>query len=316
MKFSIIVPVYNVENYLSECLESLVHQNFDDYEIVLINDGSSDSSSKICEEYDQKYKKVMYYSKDNGGLSDARNYGMSKAKGDYLIFVDSDDWIAEETLVKFNDVLDAQVDVLITRITEVYPDESQPRDIGFEHYLASPLTQDRAVEWIMKKTENSWPAVKYIVSRKFVESNNLLFKVGRLHEDLDWTSNMCLYATSYAGFSDEWYYHRMERKGSITNSIRTKNIVDTVEMAGDFFRSNSENESYAVGLIKERMMLSVYAKLHEIKKCPKEEKNLVVNTIKSNYLIFSVAPKKKYRLFVKIMNLAGPSVALRLLSAI
>ena len=316
MKFSIIVPVYNVESYLCECLESLVRQDYGDFEIVLVNDGSTDNSPNICKEYENRYNKVRYYSKDNGGLSDARNFGMKKAQGDYLIFVDSDDWIADETLKKFAKVLDTPVDVLITRITEVYPDEIRQMDADFQQFIDFPLTQERAVEWIMKKTENSWPAVKYIVSRDFIDRNNLKFKIGRLHEDLDWTSNLCVFATSYAGFGEEWYYHRMERKGSITNSIKTKNITDTIEMTGDFFKNNRDTGSYTISLIKERMMFSVYAKLNEFKKCPKEDRKTVVDVIKNNYYIFTIAPKKKYQLFVKVMNLTGPSVALRLLSFI
>ena len=93
MKVSVIVPVYNVEKYIKKCLNSLVNQTLDEVEIVVVNDGSPDNSQKIIDEYTKKYKNIKSYVKKNGGLSDARNYGIKKATGKYISFVDSDDYI-------------------------------------------------------------------------------------------------------------------------------------------------------------------------------------------------------------------------------
>lgn len=99
VKISVIVPVYNVENYLRDCLDSIVTQRYDNYEIICVNDGSTDSSLRILNEYEEKYEKVRVVSKENGGLSSARNCGIDNAMGDYLYFLDSDDMLAD------NDVL-------------------------------------------------------------------------------------------------------------------------------------------------------------------------------------------------------------------
>ena len=88
LKVSVIVPVYNTEKYLSKCLDSLVNQTLKDIEIIIVNDGSPDNSQKVIDEYVSKYSNVFGYKKENGGLSDARNYGISKAKGKYIIFID------------------------------------------------------------------------------------------------------------------------------------------------------------------------------------------------------------------------------------
>ncbi len=93
-KISIIVPVYNVENYLKKCLDSIVNQTFKDIEIILINDGSTDNSLNICKEYAKKDHRIRLINKPNGGLSSARNVGIDLSTGEYLGFVDSDDWIA------------------------------------------------------------------------------------------------------------------------------------------------------------------------------------------------------------------------------
>lgn len=97
---SVIVPVYNVENYLHRCVESLMNQTFSDYEILLIDDGSTDDSSKICDEVAQKYDKVKVFHKRNGGLGSARNYGLSYANGNYVCFIDSDDIVRETYIEK------------------------------------------------------------------------------------------------------------------------------------------------------------------------------------------------------------------------
>jgi len=86
MKFSFVVPVYNVEAYLVRCIDSIVHQSNDDYEVILVDDGSTDRSLQICREYSNKFSQIKCFTKPNGGLSDARNYGMSKAIGEYIIF--------------------------------------------------------------------------------------------------------------------------------------------------------------------------------------------------------------------------------------
>src|SRR5690606_27273688 len=94
-KVSVIIPVYNAEKYLRECIDSVLAQTFDDFELLLINDGSTDGSGKICDEYAQKDARVKVFHKENGGVSSARNLGLDNAKGEWITFIDSDDWIGE-----------------------------------------------------------------------------------------------------------------------------------------------------------------------------------------------------------------------------
>ena len=100
-KISVIVPVYNVSAYLPRCLESLVAQTLTEYEVILVNDGSTDASGEICQTYADKYPAlIQYYEKENGGLSDARNYGLPYATGQYVLFIDSDDYVEPEMLAR------------------------------------------------------------------------------------------------------------------------------------------------------------------------------------------------------------------------
>lgn len=95
MRFSIIIPVYNAQATLGRCLDSIVLQHFSDYELLLVNDGSTDGSDEICREYAEKYSQIQYLKKENGGVSSARNFALERAQGEYVLFVDSDDYVAE-----------------------------------------------------------------------------------------------------------------------------------------------------------------------------------------------------------------------------
>ena len=112
-KFSIIVPVYNVEEYIDDCLKSIKSQTFKDYEVIVVNDGTKDNSMDIVKNYD-----VEIINQENGGLSSARNTGVKKAKGEYLIFLDSDDYIEKDLLKKINDSLKDNPDVVRFQIKE------------------------------------------------------------------------------------------------------------------------------------------------------------------------------------------------------
>ena len=111
---SVIVPVYNVEEYLKQCLDSILEQTFSNYEVILVNDGSTDSSGLICQEYAENDTRIRYFEKENGGLSDARNYGIEQAQGEYLTFVDSDDFLdASHLSVLYNALVNNDADISI-----------------------------------------------------------------------------------------------------------------------------------------------------------------------------------------------------------
>ena len=133
-KFSVIVPVYNTEKYLRKCIDSILNQSYDDYEIIIVNDGSTDSSKKIINEYCKTFSsKIKGVHKKNGGLSDARNKGVKKACGDYLLFVDSDDYIEKNLLKTLSKKLKDEPDIIRFQIKEVHEDKvCMYRELPFE----------------------------------------------------------------------------------------------------------------------------------------------------------------------------------------
>ena len=112
---SVIVPIYNVEDYLRQCLDSILEQTLSHFEVILVNDGSPDSSGDICREYVEKDSRFHYFEKENGGLSDARNYGIEKARGEYLTFIDSDDFIDPLHLeYLYNTLMNNEADISVS----------------------------------------------------------------------------------------------------------------------------------------------------------------------------------------------------------
>lgn len=140
MKLSIVIPIYNVEKYLSRCIDSVLQQSeFDiddeNFELILVNDGSPDNSQEIIDFYVNKFSFIKSYLKENGGLSDARNYGLSKATGDYIWFIDSDDWIQNNSLkVIFDEITNNNLDILEFSWSEVFESEKGNKYVRDEYY--------------------------------------------------------------------------------------------------------------------------------------------------------------------------------------
>lgn len=140
---SVIVPVYNIEKYIGKCIQSVVNQTYEDFELLLINDGSKDSSGEICSAWAKKDRRIRLISKENEGVSVARNLGITSAKGDFLFFLDGDDWIHPECLEKMLHRMTPEVDVVISEWEE-------PEDEGYDSIL---ITKRKKLEGMVSKEE-------------------------------------------------------------------------------------------------------------------------------------------------------------------
>ena len=220
--------VYQVEDYLERCLDSLVGQTFSECEIILIDDGSKDRSGEICDRYAFENSNVKVYHKENGGLSSARNYGMDRASGEYVIFVDSDDYLEQDLCSALNNVIEScpGVDALIYGGVEQSEKEIirevrriNPEKVGFwnaHEYLINAYRQRNLdiQAWL------------YAYRRDFLNKNSLRFREGILHEDVEFTPRALLKAEKIAEVPGN-FYHYMVREGSIsTGKNQKKNIQD------------------------------------------------------------------------------------------
>ena len=203
-KVSVIVPVYNVYDYLDKCLDSLVNQTLKDIEIIVVNDGSPDNSQEIIDKYSKKYKNIFGYVKENGGLSDARNYGIKKATGEYLAFIDSDDYIDSTMLEKmYNKGTLDNLDIVLCNSINVYEDSSMVLIKTNNNY-----SDDMVKNYLVA------PPMACIRIYKRSLFDKISFKKNIYYEDLELTPKMVKY-TKKIGFIDEGLYYYYQRSGSI-----------------------------------------------------------------------------------------------------
>ena len=246
-KVSVIVPVYNVEKYLNKSLDSLVNQSLTDIEIILVNDGSTDNSLNIIKDYYKKYNNIIkYYTKENGGMSDARNYGMQKAKGEYISFVDSDDYIEHNMLYKmYNKAKEGNYDIVFCNTNIVYPDKTILKE--------SELKEDKKSLTLADKNDlilNCYPVVwNKIYKKSFLDTvtfeSDGLFKKGVWFEDVRMLYKMIPYVTS-CGYVNEYFYNYIQHPKSITYtySKRLYDVLENLDNIIDFYKSNNLYNDY------------------------------------------------------------------------
>lgn len=211
---SIIVPVYNVEQYLPRCIESLICQTYHNIEIILIDDGSPDKSGEICDEYARHDKRIVVIHKENGGLSDARNRGLDIAKGDYIMFVDSDDWIEEnscETLCQL--VLEYDADIVVFGLNTVFSSGKTTRS---KKGLTGLVNKNMCMKFLMYNVSQggvfNYAWNKLYSSQLF---KDLRFPIGRLAEDQDTTYKL-IHKSQRIYVTNQALYNYYQRDGSIT----------------------------------------------------------------------------------------------------
>ena len=207
IKVSVIVPVYNVELYLDRCLNSIKNQTLKEIEVIVVNDGTKDNSQKIIDEYVKKDKRFKSFIKENGGLSSARNYGMKYAKGEYLSFIDSDDYIEFDMFEKmYNLAKKYSSDVVECDFVWEYPNKNVYDKTKVSSNDYSDL---RVVAW------------NKLYKRSFIEKLNINFTEGVRYEDVDWCYKYLPFMKNFKSLN-EVMYHYIQRDSSIANTQNEK----------------------------------------------------------------------------------------------
>ena len=238
-KVSIIIPVYNTEQYIEKCLNSILDQSYDDYEIIIVNDGSTDNSIKIIDNYVKKYnQKIFAYTKKNEGVSIARNFGVEKSSGEFITFVDSDDYIDKHMLEKMiNKAESDNFDMVICNLLYIYPQKSV---VGKNNINSDLITKSAIKENII----NILPAMcGKLVKKQLFEK--LKFKPDIWFEDVEIYFRMYPYL-SKIGYVDELLYYYPQRATSITYTFNEK-LYDIVNMWDDiinYYKQNNFFEGY------------------------------------------------------------------------
>jgi Glycosyltransferases involved in cell wall biogenesis len=249
---SIIVPVYKVEEYLDECIQSILKQSYKNLEIILIDDGSPDRCPQLCDEYSNQDKRIRVIHKENGGLSDARNTGILASHGEYLLFIDSDDfWTSHqmvETLIqKLNEY--PYSDIIFFGSTTIAGDKHYPSPT-IDHTNIDGKSKIEGLEFLLRNGDIIPSCCKKMIRRDLLIRNNIFFKKGLLSEDWDWTIYLYIHAKTISAVNQNFYGYR-KRKGSITSRIGIKHFNDILYIITKWNKdlktidiSNKEKEIY------------------------------------------------------------------------
>lgn len=258
IQFSFIVPVYNSSEYLPELLNSIKKQTYTNFEVIIINDGSTDSSLDICKEYVNKDYRFKVYSYKNAGLSEARNRGVKLSKGKYIIFIDSDDLISPFLLQKIYEKIcltNSQVIKVSAKFVPLVSSDSVSAINYFEVPKFSNINGVNAIEKFLDKNVFFSTAWGYAINRNFYTENKLAFATGKLYEDFRFVPELLLKCKDISTISDVCYFY-IERKNSICTN---HNLEYEYQKALDFI----EHYDYLKKLImKSDMSEKVYLKFN------------------------------------------------------
>lgn len=261
IKLSIIIPVYNVADYLRKCVDSVLNQDLvsSTYEIILVDDGSPDESPQICDNYSSDHDNIRVIHRENGGLSAARNSGIEVAQGEYIMFVDSDDFIEPNVLGKLMAQAERDnLDVLRYKHQYVREKNEGGKELNSErdYEIYTPYKTDpykghdyssevtNGVTFLNTRFGTTCYAWNFIVRKELLE--NCLFTLGIYFEDVDWTPRMLVKAKRVASTDRIVYNYLLTRKGSITNAVnkgkQKKVLEDKMHLLGTLLNQANELE--------------------------------------------------------------------------
>lgn len=224
-KISIIIPIYNVEKFLPQCLDSVLAQTYQNLEIILVNDGSTDRSNEICGLYSSKDPRIKVISKANGGLADARNHGFSEATGNYVGFVDSDDLINHRMFEILMDTLQETNADIVECGLQRFGGENEVAEQGAETTVRDVFDVQTALKMLL------YEEMKQVVWNKLYRREvigEIQFEKGRIHEDEFWTYQVLARAKKIARVSNRLYYYR-QQAGSIMSAQYSLKRIDGLD---------------------------------------------------------------------------------------
>lgn len=301
IKISVIVPIYNVEKQLTKCIESLIRQKIEDIQIILVNDGSTDTSGEISKRYATQYpEKILYLEKENGGLSDARNYGLTYATGKYISFVDADDYITENLYNDLNPYMNQQYDMIKFKVARV----NEKGDILSLNYtpVFKEKTGEEAFDILYKTDVMTEVAWGYIYRSDFFKNNKFKFTKGKYHEDFGLIPLIMLKAQNVASV-DVFGYNYVQTEKSITRGNLTNNYQRALDLLYHYDNMIKEINKYQIS-DKSRENIKIYYTnciILELNNLNKEEQKYYIEEIKKRKLVSNIKVRNLKQLIKKIV---------------
>lgn len=313
-KVSVIVPVYNVEEYIEKCLDSLVNQTLEDIEIVVVNDGSKDKSEDIIKKFQKSHSNIIYVKKENGGLSSARNYGLQYANGEYIAYLDSDDYVEISLYEKmYKKAKENDSDYVECDFFWKYPNK-QKEDKGYRYNNKKEMfAKARVVAW------------NKLIKKEIIVNNSLEFPVGMYYEDVEFFYKLLPYINKFS-FVEEPLIYYIQRKSSIVNKqdSRTSHIFTVLDNVISYYKEKGLYEEYQTEIeytytrlllcsslkrilkiqdknTKEKLLNETWQNINA--KFPKWKKNKILKSNNSvNGLFMKTMNNTTYKIYTKMLG--------------
>lgn len=243
---SVIVPIYNVEKYLDKCVSSIINQTYKNLEIILVDDGATDSCSSKCDDWKLKDSRIVIIHKVNGGLSDARNSGLDIAKGQYYFFVDSDDWIRKDTIeILYKLIIENNAEIACCGV-ELQDEEGKILSCWSETSCPNLMDSNQAMEQYLTKMSVGAMAWNKLYSSNLFSS--IRYPIGKLHED-EFTTWKVIFLANRIVYTPECLYYYIQRQGSIVNSNISLKRLDALDAMDELWLFlNEENKIELIDL--------------------------------------------------------------------
>ena len=297
MKLSIIVPIYNIEQYIDECILSVINQNYKNFELILVDDGSPDRCGEIIDSYATQNHRIKVIHKKNGGLSDARNAGLAKATGDYILFLDGDDTLYNGCLEKINQLLtdNKNVDLLSCNFC-VYGKQCENNDLVVNDIYSLN-------DYIKLINDIPWSAWRNVYKKKIFKDSSLVFEKGLIGaEDCEFFIRF-YEKTSKRLFSNLFVVnYRVNRDGSITNKMSYKAINGELKVFSKYFYKFYEKGNREIYSLFANKYLNTISTINSLNN---DELNSVIEHINSNMVILKYSHGFKFIIAKFIWKIFG-----------
>lgn len=286
MRFSIIIPIYRVEQYLRQCIDSVLAQSFTDFEVILVDDGSTDNCPAICDEYAQRDMRVKVIHKPNGGLSDARNAGLDIAKGEYVLFLDSDDWWDNsEFLKKLNGTIEKEnADIIIFGMKKFYSNDGRIGDVCIPKKCdgaTRALSHAQAIQKYMQRNIFVACACDKAIRKSVIDSTSQRFVKGQLSEDIEWCAKLLKKDVAIDVLEEAVYVYRQQVTTSITANVNAKNILCILDVIKRY-------ATYDVSVPLKHFLANQYVLLiTNLMRLPGEERSKFENDVKQYWWLLN-----------------------------
>ena len=298
---TVVIPVYNVEKYLKRCIDSILVQEWKHYDILLVDDGSSDDSPKICDDYAKAYDFISVIHKENGGLSEARNTGISNAEGDYLYFPDSDDWIEPNTFSDLAEVIESDQYDIISFNREFV--KSEDDIIKSDSKQSKRLTGKESLLEMFSYGFITGFANDKIYRKLLFTKNNIQFPIGKYYEDLGTNYKLFLLAEKVYATNQKYYHYLIDNPDAITKSWNEQKLENMISFFKEIYYSDDVRSKLDFSELAIAKMFFVDGMTHSLaslyksnlyKSYPELTKD-VKNELKKNKLTFTELSKLNHR---------------------